>query len=272
MRIESLFDVAGLNVAVTGAASGIGYGYAAALADNGACVTLIDIDRSALDDAVNKLHAQGGDVHAECADVTDEDSLRRALDAATARRGRLDVVFANAGISGGPGFLRSDGSRNPDTAIERQSPALWDKVLATNLTSVFRTIRLVTPQMKRQGGGRIIVTSSVSVLKAEAYVSTVYVASKAALLQLVRQSALELARYGILVNAIAPGPVVTNIGGGRLKDAATRVPFEAACPLHRLATPDDLQGAALFLASRASGYVTGTQILIDGGASLGLAD
>ena len=88
----------------------------------------------------------------------------------------------------------------------------------------------------------------------------------------VRQYALELAKYNILVNAISPGPVVTNIGGGRLKQADARRPFERAAPLGRIAQPSDLQGAALFLASPASSLITGTEIVIDGGRVLGTAD
>lgn len=272
MKIKDLFDVTGLSVVVTGAASGIGFGYAQAMAANGAHVTLIDADEAGLAEAVRKLRDAGGKACGEVADVTRPETLRAAMEAAVAREGRLDVVFANAGVSAGPGFMRGDGSRNPDTAIENLSTELFERALSINLTGALRTIQAATPHMKRQGAGRIIVTTTVAVHKTETLVSTLYVASKAGLLQLVRQAALELARYGILVNGIAPGPVITNIGGGRLQDAAAREPFERAIPVHRLATPHDLHGAALFLASPASGYITGIQIVIDGGGSLGTAD
>jgi NAD(P)-dependent dehydrogenase (short-subunit alcohol dehydrogenase family) len=137
---------------------------------------------------------------------------------------------------------------------------------------VFLTLKLVVPIMKRQGGGRIIVTSSNSASKTETFVSAIYTTSKGAVAHLVRQAALELAKYNILVNAIAPGPVITNIAGGRLKAADARLPFEKAAPLGRIATPDDVKGAALFLASPAANLVTGAQIIIDGGSSLGRAD
>ncbi len=272
MKVESLFDVRGLSVLVTGAASGIGFGYAEAMAANGARVTMVDLEAGSLDTAADVLRATGGRVHTAVADVTLADALRAAVDDAVEREGRLDVVFANAGISAGPGFLSGDGTRNPAASIENLSTELFERALAVNLGGALRTIQLVTPQMKRQGGGRIIVTSTVSVHKVETLVSTLYVASKAGLLQLVRQAALELARYGILVNGIAPGPTITHIGGGRLQDAAARAPFERAIPLHRLATPADIHGAALYFASPASRYVTGTQIVIDGGFSLGEAD
>jgi NAD(P)-dependent dehydrogenase (short-subunit alcohol dehydrogenase family) len=272
MKVSELFDVSNLSVVVTGAASGIGLGYAEVMAANGARVTMIDVNAIQLDSAVKKLRQEGAKVSGVVADVTQPKTLRTAIDATIEREQRIDVVFANAGISAGPGFLAGDGSRNPAGAFENLSPEMLDRALATNLGGAFHTIQAVVPQLKRQGGGRIIVTTTVAVYKVGTLVSTLYVASKAGLLQLVRQVALELARYGILVNGIAPGPVITNIGGGRLQDASARAPFERAIPMHRLATPKDIQGAALFLASSASNYITGTQIVIDGGGSLGTAD
>jgi NAD(P)-dependent dehydrogenase (short-subunit alcohol dehydrogenase family) len=269
MKIPDLFNVEGLVVAITGGASGIGYAYAEAMAANGAKVNLIDVDPSALARAVDQLTASGAQAHGDVADVTEPEPLARAFAGIMARHGRLDVVFANAGISGGPGFLTGNGERNPSGAIENLSLSVWDRVIATNTTSVFLTLRIVVPYMKRQGGGRIIVTSSISASKTETLVSSIYATSKAAVGHLVRQAAHELAAYGILVNAIAPGPVVTNIGGGRLKSPEARLPFERAAPLGRIATPADLQGAALFLASPASSLITGTQIVIDGGTTLG---
>jgi NAD(P)-dependent dehydrogenase (short-subunit alcohol dehydrogenase family) len=272
MKASELFDVRGRIVAVTGAASGIGYACAEVMADNGAVVDLIDVDAQALQDALARLRDRGGQVHGEIADVTQPESLKAAFDRIVARHGRLDVVFANAGISGGPGFLTGSGERNPQAAFENLSLELWQRVLATNTTSVFLTLQCVIPQMKQQGGGRIIVTSSNSASKTETLVSAIYTTSKGAVGHLVRQVALEVAKYGIRVNAIAPGPVVTNIAGGRLQAPEARRPFEEAAPLKRICTPRDIQGAALFLASPAADMMTGAQILIDGGVSLGRAD
>lgn len=272
LKIDDLFSVRGLSVLVTGAANGVGFGYAQALAANGAHVTLTDTDEAALDTAVARLRDAGHAAWGLPADVTRPATLQAAVDAAVAREGRLDVLFANAGVSSGPGFLRGDGSRNPDAAFEALSAEQFERVVAVNLRGALHTLQAAVPAMKRQGGGRIIVTSTVSVHRTETLVSTLYVASKAGLLQLVRQAALELARYGILVNAIGPGPTITNIGGGRLQQAAAREPFERVTPMKRLGTPQDLYGAALFLASPASAYITGTQITIDGGCSLGPAD
>lgn len=277
MKAASLFDVQGLAVLITGAASGIGWGYAEVMAANGAHVFLADSNAQALDAALARLRGAGGDAdghagghaHGIVADVTQPETLHAAVAAVLQREGRLDVLFANAGISAGPGFMKGDGTRNAAAAIEHLSLDTFDRALAVNLRGALATIQAAVPPMKRQQSGRIIVTTTVSLLQTETLVSTLYVASKAALGQLVRQAALELAAYGILVNGIAPGPTITNIGGGRLQDAAARLPFEQANPLHRLATPADLHGAALYLASKASGYVTGTQLVVDGGACLG---
>jgi NAD(P)-dependent dehydrogenase (short-subunit alcohol dehydrogenase family) len=272
MKAQELFNVEGLIVAITGAASGIGLAYAEVMVANGALVNLIDVDAQALDTAIAQLEAKGAHVHGEVADVTQPETLKQAFANIVARHGRLDVVFANAGISGGPGFLTGSGERNPTGAIENLSLEVWNRVLATNTTSVFLTLQIVVPYMKEQGGGRIIVTSSISASKTETLVSSIYATSKAAVGYLVRQAAHELAKYDILVNAIAPGPVITNIGGGRLKLPEARKPFERAAPMNRIATTADLQGAALFLASPASRLITGTQIVIDGGTTLGPAD
>jgi NAD(P)-dependent dehydrogenase (short-subunit alcohol dehydrogenase family) len=118
MKASELFDVAGLATIVTGAASGIGYAYADAMADNGARVVLLDIDRAGLDEAVTKLKAKGGDVRGAVADVTDRGALRTAVDRAAGELGRLDVLFANAGIDAGPGFLAMNGERAADGAFE----------------------------------------------------------------------------------------------------------------------------------------------------------
>jgi len=124
--------------------------------------------------------------------------------------------------------------------------------------------------MKRQRSGRIIVTSSIAGLGAERMVGYGYAATKAAIINLVRQAALELAPYNVLINAIAPGPFLTNIAGGRLhRDAEVVRQFEAMVPLGRLGRTEQLKGLALLLASPASSFITGTVIPIDGGARAG---
>jgi NAD(P)-dependent dehydrogenase (short-subunit alcohol dehydrogenase family) len=272
MEAAKLFNVRDQVVAITGAASGIGLGYAKVMASNGARLALMDINANSLEAAVALLKESGADVRGYVTDVTRPESLHLAFQQVIQNYKQLDVVFANAGISGGPGFLKGSGERNPEGEVENLSAETWHRVFETNVTSLFLTLQAVVPQMKKQGSGRIIVTSSISASMAETLVSSIYATSKGTVGHMVRQYALELAKYGILVNAISPGPVITNIGGGRLQQAESRRPFERAAPLGRIADPSDLYGAALFLASSASAMITGTQIVIDGGRLLGSAD
>ena len=271
VRAEQLFNVDGIAAIVTGAASGIGLAIAKVLAANGARVTLMDKDENRLGSALMEL-PEGSRACTELVDVTDRAALERAFDAAAEAYGRIDVVFANAGIGGGPGFLDLEGKRRPEGTFESISDERWDASISHHLTSVFWTIQAAVRHMKPTGGGRIIVTTSIAALKTEAVIGAPYMAAKAGAAHLVKQAALELARYNILVNAIAPGPFRTNISGGRLNDPAVRRHHERATPLKRMAEPDEIMGLALFLASPASKYITGTQMVIDGGNTLGIAD
>jgi NAD(P)-dependent dehydrogenase (short-subunit alcohol dehydrogenase family) len=264
MKAAKLFDVSGLNTVVTGAASGLGLAMAEALADNGARVTLIDRDAVGLGRAAARLKLAGGDVHTAALDVADRGALREAIDAAGRSVGKLDVVFANAGMSAGPGYLTEEGQ------LANVQPDTWQRVLDVNLTSVFNTLQFAANHMKPQKSGRIIVTASIAGLRAETPCGYGYTATKAAIINLVRQAAMELASYNVLVNAIAPGPFMTNIAGGRLhRDPEAVKMFENMVPLGRIASTDEIQGLALYLASPASSFVTGTVIPIDGGCTAG---
>jgi NAD(P)-dependent dehydrogenase (short-subunit alcohol dehydrogenase family) len=182
------------------------------------------------------------------------------------RHGRVDVVFANAGIDGGPGFLSTEGGRIPEGAIDVLDDHHWDHVIAVNLTSVYTTVKHAARHMKRTGGGRIIVTSSIAAQINEAIVGTPYMPAKAGVDHFVRQVAMELGSFGILINCISPGPFMTNIAGGRLKIPADRRAFEQQSLIGRIGDPEDIKGLALYLASPCSSYVTGSQIVIDGGS------
>jgi NAD(P)-dependent dehydrogenase (short-subunit alcohol dehydrogenase family) len=269
LRIDELFDVRDLVVIVTGGAGGIGLGIADALADNGAKVLILDKDAAKLDVAVSTLRARGGAVDGKAVDVFSFETLKAVVDDLVTREGRLDVVFANAGINGGPGFLTPDGKRNPAGALEAVADQLWDSVIDADLMSVVAMMKAAAPHMKRRRAGRIIVTTSVAGAKSENFVGYPYVAAKAAAAHLVRQVALELARYNVRVNAIAPGPFLTTIGGNRMADPLVRQAFESASLLHRMASPEEIQGVALLLASPAASYMTGAQFAVDGGALAG---
>jgi NAD(P)-dependent dehydrogenase (short-subunit alcohol dehydrogenase family) len=125
MNAAELFDVSGLATIVTGGASGIGLAYAEVMAQNAARVTIMDVDGKALDAVVARLRGAGQDVRGDVVDVTDRRALDRSFAASARHYGRLDVVFANAGIGGGPGFLKLDGERNPDRALETIPNDLW---------------------------------------------------------------------------------------------------------------------------------------------------
>jgi NAD(P)-dependent dehydrogenase (short-subunit alcohol dehydrogenase family) len=269
MNAPNLFDVAGKIAIVTGAASGIGLSIAEAMAENGARVALLDLNRDGLEAAAHHLRKLGTEILTKTADVSDRAQLRDAFDAVADELGSPDVVFGNAGIGGGPGFMGFDGSRNADGEIEAVSDAQWDRVIAVNLSSVFTTIQSAAFHMKKRRAGRIIITTSIASSCNQSWVGTPYMPAKAGAAHLVRQAALELAHYNITVNAIAPGAFATNIGGGRLKSEPVNRAMSARIPLGRVAEPAEIKGLALFLASPASGFVTGAEIPIDGGASLG---
>jgi len=276
MKISQLFNVEGYGVVVTGGASGLGLGYAEALAENGARVTLLDVSAERIAQETRRMREAGYDVRGEVVDVTDHAALDRSIDQAAAAYGRLDVLFANAGIDSGPGFLGAwVGSQRPraaEGALENYSDERWNRVIEINLNGVFATMRAGARHMKPRRQGRIIVTTSLAALKCEAAIGAAYMAAKAGCAHLVHNVALELAAYNITVNAIAPGFFITNIGGGHAKNPAVQQAVSKVVPMHRVGFPEDIKGLALFLASPASAYVTGQQIVIDGGWGLGEAD
>jgi NAD(P)-dependent dehydrogenase (short-subunit alcohol dehydrogenase family) len=252
-----LFAVDGLRTVVTGAASGLGRAMAEVMAAGGARVTLADLDAERLAAVSGALD---GAVRGVELDVSDEDAVRALFDDVAAEQGGVDVVFANAGISLEAGVLDDAGGLE---AIDRGK---WDTVLGVNLNGVMFTMREAARHMKRQGSGRIVITASTAGFGTDPLVGYSYSATKAAVIVMVRQAALELAPHGVHVNAIAPGPFRTRIGG----DAAP-IPPEAwndIVALGRMAEPDELKGVALLLASPASSFMTGAIVPVDGGQLL----
>jgi NAD(P)-dependent dehydrogenase (short-subunit alcohol dehydrogenase family) len=276
MKIAELFKVEGYGVIVTGGASGLGLGFTEALAENGARVTMLDVDAGRIDREVKRLKQAGMDVRGEVVDVTDHPALDRAFDTAAGKYGRLDVVFANAGIDPGPGFVGgwtgTQRPRLPEGALENYSDERWNRVIEINLNGVFATLRAAARHMRPRRSGRIIVTTSLAAYMTEAVIGAAYMTAKAGAAHLMRSVALELAAYNITVNAIAPGFFVTNIGGGHAHNPEVQKAVAQMVPMHRVGFPEDMKGLALFLASPASAYITGQQIGIDGGWGLGTAD
>lgn len=271
MTILERFDIAGRSALVTGAASGIGLAYAEAMAEAGANVTLTDIDLEGAGREAARLRDAGHEARADHLDVADREETTRVFDAHVAAFGGLEIAFANAGIDPGAGFWNPAGHRNPDGQVDTFDPARWDRTMAINLTGVYNTIRDSVRVMKAAGkGGSIIATASNAGLVSEPIVGMAYMPAKAGVLHMVRHLALELAEFRIRVNAIAPGPFVTNIGGGWLKkDPVVRAAWDAIVPLGSVAETDQLKPLALLLASDASDYMTGSHVVIDGGMMLG---
>lgn len=259
-----LFDVRGARVVVTGAAGGLGFAMAEVLADCGARVTLADVDEERLEESTAQLLERGCDARAFAVDVTDEAGVQALFDHVVEEQDGVDVVFANAGLSrkAGP---RIEGGQTLDT-VQRSD---WDAVLGVNQTGVMLTLRSAATVMKRQRSGRIIVTGSNAGLRPEPVVSYCYGASKAAVMHMVKLAALELAPYGVTVNAICPGPFQgTRLGGGILERPSEELRrlWAARIPLGRMADPEELKGLVLLLASSASSYMTGAAYVVDGGS------
>ena len=262
--LSKLFDVRGTRVVVTGAAAGLGFAMAEVLAECGARVTLADIDEERLEAAAARLAERGCDARGVVTDVRDEGAVDALVDGVVAEQGGVDVVFANAGLASVPGF-RVDGGQTLAT-LERSD---WDTVLDVNLNGVIHTMRSAARAMTQQGSGRIVVTASNAGLRVEPLVCYGYAASKAAVIHVVRQAALELAPHGVLVNAICPGPFYgTLIGGGVTENPSEEMKemWKTLIPLGRMAHPDELKGLVVLLASPASSFMTGAAFVVDGGS------
>lgn len=262
MTSSNLFDMTGKVAIVTGAASGLGLAMAEGLAEFGAKVVMADINPETLGVEHTRLAERQLGVHPEQCDVRDERAVDALVDGAVKRFGRLDAVFANAGISAGPGPYTQQGE------LDSVSMADWENVLKINLTGVFATIRAASRPMKRQKSGSIVVTASSAGIRADKLVGYAYASTKAAVINLVRQAAIELAPYNVRVNGIAPGPFRTNIGGGRMaKNPEVMQTFIDKTLLKRVADPKELKGLALLLGSGASSFITGVTVPIDGGTT-----
>jgi NAD(P)-dependent dehydrogenase (short-subunit alcohol dehydrogenase family) len=275
-KISELFNVTGYGAVVTGGASGIGLALTEALAVNGARVTMLDVHPQRIESETKRLRGAGLDVRGKVLDVTDHKALDAAVDEAAREYGRLDVVCANAGIDSGAGFVGSwvgtERRRVTEGALENYTDERWNRVIDINLNGVFATARAAAKHMKPRKSGRIIITTSMAATHIEPAIGSAYMAAKAGAAHFMRAAALELAAYNITVNAIAPGFIVTNIGGGHAHNPDTQKAVGKVIPMHRVGFPEDLEGLALFLASPGSGYITGQEIIIDGGWGLGTAD
>ncbi|HEY8724494.1 MAG TPA: SDR family NAD(P)-dependent oxidoreductase [Gaiellaceae bacterium] len=237
---------------VTGAGSGIGRAAARRLARDGWSVACLDLDLARAEEAAAEIEGDGGVALALAADVVDEEGVRSAVDAA-ARLGPIGCLVNSAGI-----LLVSP--------VLDVSLADWERVISTNLTGTFVVAREVARRMVAAGsGGRIVNVSSVHAVAPGTGVAA-YDASKGGVSMLTRTLALELAPYGINVNAVGPGLIRTGLGGP--SNGAYVASTIAAIPAGRIGEPEDVAGAIAFLCGRESSYVTGATLYIDGGMLL----
>ena len=249
----SLFDLKGRKALVTGAAVGIGRGCALALARAGADVAVVDRDAAAGTKTAEEIRSQGGSSLFVACDVTDKSQVQAMVEQVVAQFGRLDIAVNNAGIA----ILGAD---------EEIDQAAWDKVVAVNLTGTFLCAQAAAQQMIRQTPteGKIINIASMSATIANCNAS--YDASKAGVVHLTKTLAAEWGRYNINVNCISPSYVLTPMHAST--PLVVRQRIRQLTPLGHVQRPEDLHGAVIFLASAASDYVTGLDLMVDGGHTL----
>ena len=242
----------GKTALITGASKGLGKAMAVALAAEGAAVALVSRDAVKLNMVAQEIRSAGGRAEVFVADVSDEAQVARLREECAAKfGGALDILINNAGIN----------IRKPITDF---TLAEWHTVLNTNLTSVFLMCRAFVPLMKGRGYGRIInMTSMMSHISLPG--RTAYSASKTGLLGFNRALALELAAEQITVNGISPGVCDTEINAPLMQNAELRAQFLAKIPVGRWGQPKEIGQLAVFLCSEHAGFITGTDVVIDGG-------
>jgi NAD(P)-dependent dehydrogenase (short-subunit alcohol dehydrogenase family) len=242
-------------VIVTGAGNGIGRATAKLFASEGAAVVVADIEPESASETVRAIEVAGGKGCVLAVDVTRSDSVRSMVDAALRQFGRIDVLHANAAVQ-----VNKDAA---DTSEED-----WDRMHAVNLKGVFLTCKYVVPVMRRQKQGAIIISSSGHAF-ATFPMSSAYAATKGGELAYMRGLALDCARDGIRVNCVIPGATDTRllrvwVDSTADRDAAMRTLLHRI-PMGRIAQPEDIARAVLFLASDFASYITGTSLAVDGG-------
>ncbi|MBJ2355951.1 glucose 1-dehydrogenase [Sphaerochaeta sp. S2] len=245
------FDLTGKNALVTGSSQGLGWGMAKGLAEAGAFVILVDINPKVVEKA-EELREQGLQAEAVMCDLLDR-KKRSELKQAVEKRleGRLDIIVNNAGIQ----------IRHPALEFPMED---WDKVIELNLTSVFDLAQWAGNLMVKLGKGKIINIASVNSVAAG--INTVaYCSAKGAVMQMTKTMANELSSLGINVNCIAPGYMATPINTALVNDEARFAELSQRIPAKRWGQPEDMAGAAVYLASDASDYVCGIMLPVDGG-------
>jgi len=252
--ISHIFDITGKVTIVTGAAGGIGRAIALGLAQFGSDVVLADMAETGLGELVAQIERTGSQALPVQVDLTDLKDIDTLVAHTMSRFGKIDVLVNSVGTN----------VRRPALQITEED---WDKVIDTNLKSLFFCTRSVGEIMVEQSRGKVINIASVMGLVGSPDYQTIvpYCASKGGVVQLTRALAIEWAKYNVQVNAIAPAVVATPLVEAVLKDRDIRNRIEELTPMGRIGQPEELVGPAVFLASEASSYVTGHILCVDGG-------
>ena len=259
--LDDLFGVSGKVALVTGGASGLGYAFASILADCGATVVIADWNAERLEKAAADLSARGRVVPVTL-DVTDAAAVSSLADGIAGEYKSIDIAFANAGVARGrPPLI-------PEGTIDEFDMSDYHALIDVNMHGVVHTVRAAAAHMKRQRSGSIVVTASTAGLRNDPFTPYSYTIAKAAVVNFMKQAAHDLARWNVRVNAIAPGPFKTNLGGGGPMPPEAEARWNAVVPLGRMGDPSEIRGLALLLASPASSFMTGGVYPIDGGALL----
>ena len=245
-------------VLVTGAGKGIGQAVAVLFAEEGARIVGADVDEKAAKETVARVEGVGGEALAVVGDVSVEDDVARMIDEGVRRFGALHVLDNNAGVLW----------KDRDRSVLETDGRWWDRVMAINLKSVFWVTKHGIPHLQRAGGGSIIMMGSVSALAGFTRAQDAYTAAKGALISLTKSLAIQFAKDRIRCNIIHPGIVDTPLQAPYL-DEAVRKEFETGIPLGRIAQPREIAQVALFLASDESSYMTGAELVVDGGFTAG---
>lgn len=247
----NLFSLAGKTALVTGAGRGIGFALATALAQAGAALVINGRTRPALEAAAAKLREHGGRVDVSTFDVTDPAAVNAAVAAIEADVAPIDILVNNAGIQ----------RRAP---LEKFSDADWRELMSTNVDSVYYVSKAVAPHMIERGRGKIINVGSVQCELARPGIAP-YTASKGAVKNLTKGMCADWARHGLQINALAPGYFATPLTKALMEDPVFDEWLRKRTPAGRWGKLEDLHGAAVFLASRASDFVNGQTLYVDGG-------
>ncbi|HEX6845295.1 MAG TPA: SDR family NAD(P)-dependent oxidoreductase [Actinomycetota bacterium] len=240
---------------ITGAGSGMGREACVVFAAEGARIVSLDVDAAGLEETAGLVTGARGQIEPVVADVAIETQVRDAVEVGVARFGALHILYNNAGVLW----------RDRDVSVLETDEAVWDRVFAINLKGMLWVCKHGVPKLIEAGGGAIVNIGSTSALLGDTIPQDAYTASKGAVISLTRNLAVQFAPHGIRANCIHPGFTDTPMQTVRTSDPAWMEEAKGWIPLGRLGTPRDIVNAALFLASDDASYITGVELVVDGG-------